>query len=100
MKRKQNPNWLDDMLKDVDRGTVIGERWFVEEYRKPWYDSGYYGEGNMPETPNVEWSEFFDKESQARAHMKRVEPRNKDHALRIRHQKLYEQTVVTRTWRG
>lgn len=102
-KDKPKPSRLARYLEmhEKSMGTVVDERWWVEEYR-PGYNTGGYYDQDIPEKV-VDTSEYFKTKAEAVEYLESVEPTpfniQKDwvaNKLRIRHQKCYER--LERRW--
>ena len=96
MQKKNTRRDILDVLRDAqDRlGTVVDERWWVEEYR-PAYNTGGYYDQDIPEEV-IDRSHYFPNEEEARAYLDSVECTDPRHRLRLRHQKCYER--LERRW--
>lgn len=75
-------------------GTVVDERWWVEEVHYAYNTGGYYGQ-DVPEEV-VSKSKYFDSRENAKEYMDSMVA-DIDCYLRIRHQVCYER--LERTWR-
>lgn len=95
MKPKQTTNDLLDHIQRVRSrfGEVVDQRWWIEEV-SPGYEDEY---GRDISATVTDSSKFFSSEQEALDYKDSVEP-DKDHYLRLRHQKCYEKTETTRIW--
>ena len=98
MRKKTEPF---NLMAELDRatkslGTVVDERWYIIEYRKPYYDSGYYGQGHVGASEHRVVSGYFGTREEAEALLAKSEPDDDSHALMIGHQKCYER--LERRW--
>lgn len=95
-KKEQTRRTILDALKDVSEGlgTVVGERWWVEEFRPAYNTGGYYDQDISEQV--IERSQYFSDQDEAWNYFEEMEPGESEHRLRLRHQKCYER--LERRW--